>query len=417
MAPRTAWQALTLPPARFLTSSWPWRCLGYLVIGPVLGALAVLMVGGLAVGGVMLAVVGVGVVLIAICLLSGIPVAVMERRRLQLVDLDPIRNPHRRPEGRGWRAWLSTRVREPVTWRELGYAIVSAIALWWIDIGLVSLVMGMPIAMVNSVLTTENVPWYWQIVGVVAAVALLPIAAYPVTAWAAARAEMTRAVLGPTDHELGERLVETTRSRARLVDAFDAEHRRIERDLHDGAQQRLVALSVSLGMARLDVPEGSPAWRRIEHAREQAEHALDELRELVRGIHPQVLTDRGLPAAVADVAGRSPLPVEVDVELPWRLPPVVETTAYFAVCEALVNATKHSRASRATVRGRLVSGKLVMEVSDDGVGGADPDSGTGLIGLADRVAVVDGQLYVTSPPGGPTTIKVELPCPRRGPYE
>ncbi|MGH3648381.1 MAG: sensor histidine kinase [Micromonosporaceae bacterium] len=239
---------------------------------------------------------------------------------------------------------------------------------------------------------------------------LLAVAAYPIAAWAAARAEMTRAVLAPRDAELGKRLVEVTRSRARLVDAFESERRRIERDLHDGAQQRLVALNVALGLARLDVAEDSPAYQRIGEAQQQAGQALDELRELVRGLHPQVLTDRGLPAAVADVAGRSPVPVDVDVALPKRQPAGVEATAYFAVCEALANVAKHATATRATVRGRLDSAALVIEVRDNGVGGARPAPGSGLSGLADRVSVVDGRLFLSSPAGGPTVVRVELPC-------
>jgi len=138
--------------------------------------------------------------------------------------------------------------------------------------------------------------------------------------------------------------------------------------------------------------------------------ALAELRELIRGVHPQILSDRGLPAAVDDAAGRSPVRVATDVVLPRRLPPGVEVAAYFAVCEALANVAKHSRATRASVRGRLVDGLLVLEVRDDGVGGADPAGGSGLIGLADRVAVVDGRLLLSSPPGGPTLVRVEIPC-------
>jgi signal transduction histidine kinase len=138
--------------------------------------------------------------------------------------------------------------------------------------------------------------------------------------------------------------------------------------------------------------------------------ALAELRELIRGVHPQILTDRGLPAAVDDAAGRSPVRVATDVVLPRRLPPGIEVTAYFAVCEALANVAKHSRATRASVRGRLVDGLLVLEVRDDGVGGADPAGGSGLTGLADRVAVVDGRLLLSSPPGGPTVVRVEIPC-------
>jgi signal transduction histidine kinase len=249
----------------------------------------------------------------------------------------------------------------------------------------------------------------------VVAVALLPVAAYPITAWAGARSALARAILAPPEPELDRRLVEVTRSRARLVDAFELDRRRIERDLHDGAQQRLVSLTVALGLARLDLAPGSAAAAQVDTAHEQARQALAELRELVRGVHPQVLTDRGLPAAVADVADRSPVKVTTDVVLPGRLPAGVEVAAYFAVCEALANAAKHSRAAQASVHGRLVGEVLVLQVEDDGVGGADPAAGSGLTGLADRVAVVDGRVLLSSPAGGPTRLRVEIPCRQPAP--
>jgi signal transduction histidine kinase len=249
-----------------------------------------------------------------------------------------------------------------------------------------------------------------------AALVALPLAAYPLTAWAGARAALARLILAPREVELGERLVEVTRSRARLADAFELERRRIERDLHDGAQQRLVALTVALGMARLDLPSDSAAAEQVGAAHEQAKQALTELRELIRGVHPQVLTDRGLPAAVADAAGRSPVSVDVDLALPRRLPGSVEVAAYFAVCEALANMARHSRATTASVRGRLLDDVLVVEVHDDGVGGADPAAGSGLAGLADRIAVVDGRLLLFSPPGGPTLLRMEIPCRQTAPF-
>ncbi|MQA96389.1 MAG: hypothetical protein GEV11_17725 [Streptosporangiales bacterium] len=217
---------------------------------------------------------------------------------------------------------------------------------------------------------------------------------------------MARAILDPPDEELGE----VVRSRARLVDAFEAERRRIERDLHDGAQQRLVALTMALGIARLDLPPGSAAAQRVAEAHEQANRALAEIRELIRGVHPPVPTDRGLAAAVREVAGRSPVPVDVSVVLPSRPPPATEATAYFAVSEALANVARHSGAGRAWVCGKIAGDRLVIEVGDDGAGGADPAAGTGLAGLADRVAVQRGSLYLSSPEGGPTLLRVEISC-------
>lgn len=193
------------------------------------------------------------------------------------------------------------------------------------------------------------------------------------------------------------------------MDAFEAERRRIERDLHDGAQQRLVALTMTLGLARLDAPPG-PVADLIAKAHDEAGEVLLALRELIRGIHPKVLADYGLPAAIPDVADRSAVPVDVSLDLPGRLPDAVEATAYFVVCEALTNIARHSGATRAGVVGRYAAGRLTVEVGDNGRGGASAGRGSGLIGLADRVSVLDGRLELSSPPGGPTLLRVELPC-------
>jgi signal transduction histidine kinase len=239
----------------------------------------------------------------------------------------------------------------------------------------------------------------------------MPFFAYLVTAWAGARAAISRAVLAPKETELGRRLTEVTTSRARLVDAFESERRRIERDLHDGTQQRLVALSVELGLARMDVPEGSEAATRLAQAQEQARQALVELRELVRGVYPQLLVERGLAVALADLASRSSLDVDTRLELDDRFPEPLEIAIYFAVAEALTNVAKHSGADLAAVSVSRTGDRLIAEVTDDGAGGADPQAGTGMLGLADRLAVVDGRMYVSSPIGGPTVVRFEVPCP------
>jgi signal transduction histidine kinase len=195
------------------------------------------------------------------------------------------------------------------------------------------------------------------------------------------------------------------------VDAFEADRRRIERDLHDGVQQRLTALIMTLGLARVELAGGPPAALDLTaKAQEEARQTLEELRDLVHGIHPSVLTDRGLPAAVATAAERCPVPVDIELDLPGRLPEAVESTVYFVVCEALANVAKHSKASRATVVARRVRGSLALEVQDDGVGGADAARGGGLVGLADRVATLDGTVRLSSPPGGPSVLRVEIPC-------
>jgi signal transduction histidine kinase len=404
---RTAQEALTQRPLTFLRSAWPWRSLAYLVSGALFGCLLLGVLAGLVLGGVLLSVVFVGAVLLVAALLAGVPVARFERWRLRLIDSEPAHDPHRKPSDPGVRAWVRTRLREQATWRELGFSVICAGALWWLDAGAVG-AAGYTVVLFLSAPFGRD-PGVWAYLGPVIGIGLIPVIAFPLTAWAGARAALTRAVLAPRDAELGERLVEVSQSRARLVDAFELERRRIERDLHDGAQQRLVALTMTLGLARLDVPPGSPLAAQLDEAHHQAKQALAELRELIRGVHPQVLTGRGLGAAVADLAGRSPIPVDLDVQVP-RLPSQAEFTAYFVICEAMANAVKHSGATRLRIHGRVLAETVLIEVRDDGSGGADPTLGSGLAGLVDRVAVVDGRLLLSSPPGGPTTIRAEIPC-------
>ncbi|WP_412538931.1 sensor domain-containing protein [Longispora sp. K20-0274] len=407
---RTAWQALTGNPVRFLASSWPWRSLAYLLSGVLVGAATTATLIALLVGGIAFAPAVVGLVLLFAILLSGLVVGRFERWRMLLVDLDRAPDPHRAPDRPGLRGWLATRLRERQTWQELGYVAVSVLGLWLLDLGVLVVSFLLPGLCVASLFLDPSLPWYGAVFEVAATPVLVVVAAYPVTVWAGARAALTRAILSPRDSELGARLGEVSRSRARLVDAYEVERRRIERDLHDGAQQRLVALTVQLGLARLDLPADSPAARQVGDAHEQAKLALAELRELIRGVHPQVLTDRGLPAAAAEVASRSSVPVDVDIALDGRLPASVEAAAYFVVTESLTNVARHSGADRAWVRGRVVGDRLLLEIRDDGVGGADPAAGSGLAGLADRAAAANGTLAVSSPAGGPTVVRVELSC-------
>lgn len=211
--------------------------------------------------------------------------------------------------------------------------------------------------------------------------------------------------------ELRARVEELERSRQRLIEAGLAERRKLERNLHDGAQQRLIALALGLRLARdrvLRDPEG--ARELLDEATIEAEAATAELRELARGIHPAVLSDRGLPAALKALAARMPMPVEL-VEAPSaRLTPTVEIASYYVIAEALTNVAKYAGASTARVRVARNNASVTVEVSDDGVGGADPDKGSGLRGLADRVAALDGRLEVDSPPGQGTTIRARIPC-------
>jgi signal transduction histidine kinase len=221
-----------------------------------------------------------------------------------------------------------------------------------------------------------------------------------------------RLIAAPADQQLTQRVEELTESRARVVDAAEAERRRIERDLHDGAQQRLVAMQMTLGRlrSRMRAAEDEESIALIDEARREARQAIGEIRDLTRGLHPPVLTDRGLDAALSGIAARAPIPVSVDVQATPRPSITVEAIAYFVVTEALTNVVKHASATRATVSIRRADDRLFVVIGDDGRGGADPALGTGLAGLADRVAGVDGSLRVNSPVGGPTVIEVELPC-------
>ncbi|MGA4540604.1 histidine kinase [Uniformispora flossi] len=252
---------------------------------------------------------------------------------------------------------------------------------------------------------------YTTVVGV----ALLCLTAWLAKALAQLDTRAARALLGPSrEEELARRVADLAESRAGVVDAADAERRRIERDLHDGAQQRLVALAVNLGIAKATLGDMPDDVRKvIDEAHREAKEAIAELHSLVRGLHPAVLEDRGLDAALSGIAARLPIPVRVAVDLPERPAPTLEAVAYFVVSEALTNVVKHARATRAEVEVGRIGKTLRVVVSDDGVGGADLAAvtvGTGLAGLAKRVASVDGTLSCRSPVGGPTVVTVELPC-------
>jgi signal transduction histidine kinase len=210
--------------------------------------------------------------------------------------------------------------------------------------------------------------------------------------------------------ELHARVEELAASRARIVAAGDVERRRLERNLHDGAQQRLVAVSFSLRLALAQL-DSDPAGARaiVAEAGDELALALEELRELARGLHPAILTERGLRAAVETLAARAPLPVEI-AEIPdHRLPEPVEAAAYYLIAEALTNVAKYAHASAVRARVTAGDGNIVVEVSDDGVGGADPTSGSGLRGLADRVEALGGSLEVVSPAGAGTMLRAEIP--------
>lgn len=409
-----AWTAVRSRPWQLLGSRWPWGALAYLASTVPIGLVALLVLSTTVLLGVLTAVIVVGLLVLAsVPMLAGL-VAAVERHRLSLVQ-------GRAAAGLTLRERLRAGRRLPVSWAEVGYAVLLAVVLWPLD--LLALMFGatVPVLLLLA-------PWLtrvdrfevlgWRVdPGAEAWVAALAVglpatvlAAYLLTVLAAAQAALARLLLDPREAELTRAVADLRRSRVDLVDAFETERRRIERDLHDGVQQRLVALTMTLGRAELDVPDG-PGLDAVREAHRQAEQALEDLRGTVRGIHPRVLVDHGLAAAVHEVADRSPVPVSVDVRLDGRLPGPVEAAAYFVVSEALTNVARHSGARQAQVHAWLRSGALVLSVVDDGVGGAGPDGpGSGLRGLALRLDALGGELRVTSPVGGPTQVRMECPC-------
>jgi signal transduction histidine kinase len=387
---RGALEALTRTPLSFLRTRWPWLSLTYLLASVVPGGLelGVIMLGSSAMDAF-----GVALLTFVVLILLAPFITLFERWRVRLVDSQPM-------PAIPWRSL----VRSKAVWREVGHALVMTLALWWIDLGVIVLSFGLPVTLLTAPLQPSGTGALSSSALALAGVLLLPAAAYPITAWAGARAAMSRAILNPSDTD------EVKRSRARLVDAFEVERRRLERDLHDGAQQRLVALSMNLGMAKLSLDPGSEGFKAVDAAHEQAKLALRELRELIRGVHPQVLSGRGLAAAVRDAAGRSPIPIDVELSLP-RLAETIEVNTYYVIAEALANIAKHSNASRGWVTGSFNTdgdgGTLRLEVGDDGVGGAVLKERSG---VADRVATLDGRLWLSSPAGGPTRLTMEIPC-------
>lgn len=318
-----------------------------------------------------------------------------------------------------WR--LVDSLRSEATWRQLGYHLVAGpilalgglltLAMWAGGAALAGVVAYRkafpPLSALRSGLHKP------EVLLLTAAGVLLLMAAPAVAAavtWLDTKA--ATALLGPSRAVELERRVETlSESRAGVVDAADAERRRIERDLHDGAQQRLVSLAMNLGLAResmADLPDS--ARQVIAEAHDEAKEALAELRALVRGLHPAVLDDRGLDAALSGIAARAPLPVRLVVDMSERASPTVEAIAYFVASECLANIARHAAATQAAIDVRRTGALLRIRITDDGVGGANPARGTGLASLARRASSVDGSMQVESPAGGPTVVTVELPC-------
>ena len=407
-----------------LVSPRTWLAVIHLLAGLVIGIVSfTVVVTGFSLGIALLPVFLVGIaVLVAVIWLDGM-FARAERARFAVLLGTEIPGPPPRPdEPTGWRR-LNLLFLARSTWLPSVYALVR-LPLSVIEAVVVSSVWGIGLALLTLPAYNGALPGgsahlgsfalnnaAWVALGVATGVALL-LGAPPLTrVVAAGDTVVARWLLGPGRRAgMAARIGELETSRARVVDAAETERRRIERDLHDGAQQRLVSLAMELGRARAKFgsdPEAAEAI--VRQAHEQAKEALTELRNLVRGVHPPVLSDRGLDAALSGLAALSPVPVTVRVDLAERPPPAVEAIAYFVVAEALTNVAKHAKASRALVTVSRTGDLLNVAISDDGIGGASL-AGRGLSGLAARTAGIDGRLLVTSPDGGPTVIEAVLPC-------
>ncbi|WP_369144079.1 sensor histidine kinase [Streptomyces sp. R44] len=307
-------------------------------------------------------------------------------------------------------------------WRQFGYHSLAGALFGGLEALVVALLVAGAAAALAS-LWVYALPRQWRMdhlgyatqAAYVSVAGLAVLAAVPPLAAALVRLEtqVVPTLLGRSrEEDLARRVEDLTESRAGAVDAANAERRRIERDLHDGAQQRLVSLALNLGLAKATLVDLPPEAREvIDTAHREAKEAIEELSGLVRGLHPAVLDELGLDAALSGLAARAPLPVRLRADLPWRCAPAVEAVAYFVVSEALTNVAKHARdATRAEVTATLLGGILRVVIADDGLGGADPGKGSGLTGLAQRVRSVDGTFRMSSPLGGPTMMSVELPC-------
>ncbi|MFR9795449.1 sensor histidine kinase [Streptomyces sp. MS06] len=403
---------------------------GYLLLGlPIAVVMFVYAVTVIALGaGLLVTFLGVPVLAAGLAGCRGL--GAMERARargllgLEVGDPEPLRS-----GGDGTRSWIGSLLKSGTSWRHLLYALLHfPWAVFAFSVALSVWAYGW--AMLSYPL------WFWVFpvyagqggiqlygdqqhsvyldnpfeIGVTALVGLLFTLAAPwiVRALTSVDRLLVHALLGPT--RLASRVVELESDRGVVVDTAAADLRRIERDLHDGAQARLVNLAMDLGLAKEKLREDpQAAARMVDEAHGEVKTALQELRDLARGIHPAVLTDRGLDAALSAVASRCAVPVRVEVDLPARPAPAIEGIAYFTVSELLQNVSKHSRARSASVDVWRAGDRLMLQVADDGVGGADTSGGSGLAGLAGRLDAVDGILVADSPPGGPTRVTAELP--------
>jgi signal transduction histidine kinase len=378
--------------------------------------------------GVSLLITFVGLPILTATFLLARGAAAVERRRVGRLLGTKIPDPpaRRATKGDGILHRLAAPFRDRTTWKELAYVWLAQPVLSVVTFTVAVTAWAVPLwALTLPFYAFEHpaaAPELWTgfridtpaktLIAAAIGLVVLPLAPWVIRAFATLDALLARWLLSPSRMDALEDRVDSLReTQARSVDVAIADRKQIERDLHDGAQQRLLALGVDLGMA-LEKFETDPESARelLGDAHKELRQAITELRNLARGIHPAVLSDRGLDAALSGLAARSPVPVHLDVELRERPPASIEATAYFIVAEALTNVVRHSHASSVDVRIRLIGDSLRVEVADDGVGGAAQVPNSGLAGLADRAASVEGSLRITSPRGGPTVVAAELPC-------
>jgi signal transduction histidine kinase len=375
--------------------------------------------------GASLLVVGIGVVVIGLAIEGSRLLARIERWRAGLADPRPLRPHAYRPYGSGWRDLALVEFGDPSRWLDVVYVgvalpltileFIATVLLWGTSLALLSLPLwSLTSSLAPGAAGTSTIPAAVAIAGGLAGLIVAQIAASVSQGLMALHRAVVAGLLCDSEQRQLQRRVETLEeSRKTVIDVEADELRRIERDLHDGAQQRLVMLTIDLGLAaeRLDT-DPAAARALVVEAQDQARLALAELRDLVRGIAPPILLDRGLVAALSNIAGRCPVPTFVESTLAAgeRLPDATERAAYFVVAEALANVAKHASAGRCEIRCRREANRLVVEIWDDGAGGARILPAGGLAGLAGRVEALDGTLTVESPDGGPTTVRAELPA-------
>ncbi|MFE5819583.1 sensor histidine kinase [Streptomyces sp. NPDC056479] len=407
-----------------------WREFGYVLLGLPISVLLFVYAVTMVSLGVGLLVTFLGIPVLAAGLAGCRGFGALERARARaLLHMEVAEPEPLRMRRRGFMGWMGAVLKSGTSWRSLLYAVLH---MPWATF---SFVVAVNVWAYGWALLTYPL-WFWvfpmwtgqdglQLYGdethriyldnpfeitVTALVGLLFTLATPwiVRALTTVDRLLVHGLLGPS--RLATRVVELESDRGVVVDTAAADLRRIERDLHDGAQARLVALAMDLGLAKEKLTEDpQAAARMVDEAHGEVKTALQELRDLARGIHPAVLTDRGLDAALSAVASRCTVPVEVQVDLEERPVPAIEGIAYFTVSELLQNISKHARATWAAVDVWRVENRLMLQVVDNGVGGADTSSGSGLAGLAERLDAVDGILVVDSPVGGPTRVTAELP--------